>query len=95
MNVNPGQALEYYTLNHPQEVLIVEAEIRGEFERVMIFKGMSSSLMGATNPDPDIPLLPQDAVILSIARLHSPYSPTEPRYIERELTWAKFQSLLT
>jgi hypothetical protein len=90
----PGYRLEQYTLRHPQEVLLVKAEIEGEPDEVTIFKGFSSSLMRPTAFDPDIPVLPEQAVIVSIDRLESPYNPARPRFIQQGLTWAEFLPLL-
>ena len=89
-----GYRLEQYTLRHPQEVLLVKAEIEGEPDEVTIFKGFSSSLMRPTAFDPDVPVLPEQAMILSIDRLESPYNPTHPRFIQEGLTWSEFLPLL-
>lgn len=78
--------LEKYTLKHPQEVLIVTVRIGEEEDQIAIFKGFSSSLMRPTAFDPDVPLLPEDAEIISIDRVASPYNPNEPRYIEQGLS---------
>jgi len=86
--------LEQYTLKRRQEVLLVNAEIDGEPDQIMIFKGFSSSLTRPTEFDPDIPVLPEDAVITSIARLQGPYQPNNPQYIQQGLTWDDMQSLL-
>lgn len=91
---SPGQRLEQYSLKHPQEVLMVEARINGEPEQVMVFKGFSSSLMGATDSDPDVPVLPPEAEILSIDRLRSPYQPNDPQYVAQGLRWDEFEALL-
>ncbi|MBW4553779.1 MAG: hypothetical protein KME35_22125 [Aphanocapsa sp. GSE-SYN-MK-11-07L] len=89
-----GDRLEHYSAKHPQEVLLVEAEVEGEFDQVMIFKGFSSSLIRATAADPDIPVLPAGATILTIARLQAPYNPSQPCYLEPALTWENFEPLL-
>jgi hypothetical protein len=89
-----GQLLEQYTLNHPQEVLLVQAEIDGELDEIAIFKGFSSSLMRPTAFDPDIPVIPDHAKIIKIDRLASPYTPTNPHYIQQNVTWHDFQALL-
>ncbi|MCG8367687.1 MAG: hypothetical protein MJA27_30670 [Pseudanabaenales cyanobacterium] len=93
-SLSAGYRLEQYTLKQPQEVLIVQAEIEGEPDQVMIFKGFSSSLMRPTAFDPDIPVLPQNAKILSIDRLQSPYTPDSPNYLAQGMTWESFQPLL-
>lgn len=89
-----GYRLEQYTLRRPQEVLIVTAEVEGEPDQITIFKGFSSSLMRPTAFDPDIPMLPETAAVISIDRLQSPYDPNHPRYIQAGLSLAEMQSLL-
>ena len=89
-----GYRLEQYTAKHPQEVLIVTAEVEGELDQVAIFKGYSSSLMRPTAFDPDIPVLPDTAKILTIDRLQGPYDPQHPRYLQQGLSWESFQALL-
>lgn len=86
--------LEQYTLKHPQEVLLVSAEIEGEADQVVVFRGFSSSLMRPTAFDPDVPVLPDTATITAIDRLEGPYTPDQPRYIERNLSWPAFELLL-
>ena len=90
-----GQRLEKYTTKRPQEVLIVTVEIDGETDQIAIFKGFSSSLMRPTAFDPDVPVLPDDAKIISIDLVASPYNPAAPRYIEQGLTWETIQPLLS
>jgi hypothetical protein len=89
-----GDRLEQYSAQRPQEVLLVEAEIDGEFDQVMIFKGFSSSLIRATAFDPDIPVLPEGAEILTVDRLQAPYNPNRPCYLQQALTWENFEPLL-
>ncbi|KOR36200.1 MULTISPECIES: DUF7734 family protein [Planktothricoides] len=88
------QRLEKYTIKRPTEVLIVKAEIDGEADEIAIFKGYSSSLMRPTAFDPDVPVLPDTAEILTIDRLQGPLNPTNPIYIEQGLTWETIQPLL-
>ncbi len=90
----PGARLEQYTLKHPQEVLLVTAEIAGEMDQVIIYKGYSSSLMRPTAADLEVPVLPATAQILSLDRLQGPYNPNQPRYLQQGLTWEDFQPLL-
>ncbi len=92
---DPGQRLEKYTIRHPQEVLLVQAEIAGEVDQIVIFKGYSSSLTRPTSSDPDVPLIPETGTILTIDRLESPYDLAHPRYIQKGLTWEEFLPLLT
>ena len=86
--------LEQYTLKRPQEVLLVTAEIEGETDQVVIFRGFSSSLMRPTAFDPEVPVLPTEAQILTIDRLQGPYTPDQPRYLEQGLTVEAMQALL-
>ncbi|MEB3273010.1 MAG: hypothetical protein ACO4CG_10050 [Prochlorothrix sp.] len=88
------QRLEQYSRSHPQEVLLLEAEVEGQREQVMIFKGMSSLLMGATAFDPDVPVLPETAQFVSLDRLHGPYNPQSPNYLAQGLTIEAVEQLL-
>ena len=90
----PGLRLERYTEKRPQEVLLVTATVGHERDQIAIFRGFSSSLVRSTAFDPDLPVLPSDAVIESIDRLRSPYDPSNPRYIQQGLTWEAIQPLL-
>lgn len=89
-----GRRLEQYTIARSQEVLIVTAEVDGEGDRVVIFKGFSSSLVRPTASDPDVPVLPDRAEIIHIDRATTPYNPENPHYIEQGLTLAAMESLL-
>lgn len=89
-----GQRFEQYSLRCPDEVLMVEAKVSGEPDQVMIFKGFSSSLMRPTDYNPDVPVLPQEAEIVEIARLKGPYQPNNPEYIAQGISWAEFEALL-
>lgn len=88
------QRLEHYSRTHPQEVLILEAQVGEQREQVMIFKGMSSLLMGATAFDPDILVLPAEAQFISLDRLQSPYNPANPGYLAQGLTIAAVEAWL-
>ena len=91
-----GLRLEQYTIKRPQEVLLVNVETRsGEPDLVMIYNGFSSSLMGATAYDPDIPVIAPDSRIVSIDRLASPYDPNNPQYLETGLTLAAIEPILS
>ncbi|AFY76063.1 MAG: hypothetical protein IGR93_18030 [Hydrococcus sp. C42_A2020_068] len=94
MEKSIGQRLEQYAIKRPQEVLLVEIEIGGEPDQIVIFKGFSSSLMRPTAFDPDVPILSEDAKIIRIDRLASPYNPAEPRYIQQGLTLEQMEALL-
>ena len=95
MALSIEKQLEQYTLQHPKEVLLVTAEVDGEVDEILIFRGFSSSLVRPTAPDPDVPVLPDDAVINAIDRLVGPYQPDNPVYLERQLTWSEFSQRLT
>jgi len=86
--------LERYTEKQRQEVLLVTAEIADEVEQVLIFRGFSSSLTNPTAYDPDIPVLPESAKIVSIDRLRGPYNPAAPEYLQQGLTWDDLVVLL-
>jgi hypothetical protein len=94
MSESIGRRLEQYTMKRPQEVLIITAEIEGEEDQIAIFKGFSSSLMRPTAFDPDVPVLPQQATIVAIDRVASPYNPDSPRYLQQGLTWEEMEALL-
>ena len=95
MTISLEKQLEQYTLQHPQEVLLITAEVDGELDEILIFRGFSSSLMRSTASDPDVPVLPDTAIITSIDRLRGPYQPDAPDYIERQLSWMEFSQRLT
>ncbi|MEC4812457.1 MAG: hypothetical protein SAK29_04150 [Scytonema sp. PMC 1069.18] len=95
MNNLINKRLEQYTIKRPQEVLLVTAEIAGDQDQIAIFKGFSSSLMRPTAFDPEVPVLPDEAKIIRIDRVASPYTPEAPRYIEQDMTWEKMQTLLS
>jgi hypothetical protein len=82
--------LENYTLKHPQEVLIVHAQVAGEADEILIFKGFSSSLMRPTAFDLEVPTLPPEAEIWQIDRLSAPYQPQLPQYLEQGLSLQDF-----
>lgn len=90
-----GKRLEQYTAKRPQEVLLVKVEVANEEDTIAIFKGFSSSLMRPTAFDPDVPVLPDEAKILSIDRVATPYNPEAPRYIQQGLLWEDMEALLS
>ena len=95
MSLSIAHRLEQYTLKQrPPEVLLVNVEIDGEADQIAIFKGFSSSLMRPTAFDPDLPVLPEDAVILWLDRLLAPYNPQSPQYLQKGLTWEEMEELL-
>jgi hypothetical protein len=87
--------LEHYSEKFPQEVLLVFAEVDGETDQVIVFRGFSSSLSRPTAYDPEVPTLPPDAVIHSVDRLKGPYKPQSPEYIERDIAIASFLEKLS
>ena len=95
MTDSMGRRLEQYTMKRPQEVLIVTAQIAGEDDQVTIFKGFSSSLMRPTSFDPDVPVLPFEAEIITIDRVASPYNPDAPHYLQQGLTTETIEQLLS
>ncbi|KYC39879.1 hypothetical protein WA1_28330 [Scytonema hofmannii PCC 7110] len=94
MNNSIGKRLEKYTTKRPQEVLLVTVEIAGEQDQIAIFKGFSSSLMRPTAFDPDIPVIPDEAKIIKIDRVASPYNPEAPRYIQQDISWENMQKIM-
>lgn len=94
MNNSIAKRLEQYTVKRPQEVLIITIDLADEQDKIAVFKGFSSSLMRPTASDPDIPILPDEATIISIDRIASPYNPESPRYIQQEISWEDMQALL-
>ena len=94
MAISIEKQLEQYTLQHPQEVLLVSIEVAGEPDEILIFKGFSSSLVRPTAADPDVPVLPDEATILTIDRLIGPYQPDCPNYLERQISWEAFSQRL-
>ncbi|MEM1168163.1 MAG: hypothetical protein AAGJ08_03495 [Cyanobacteria bacterium P01_H01_bin.35] len=95
MNPNTAHRLEQYTIKRPNQVLIVKVLIDEQPDEIAIFKGFSSSLMQPTAFNPDIPVLPETAIIISVDIVASPYNPETPIYIQQGLTWEQMQSLLT
>lgn len=95
MNYSVGKRLEQYTEIATHEVLLVHVEIEGALDQIAIFKGFSSSLVRPTAFDPEVPVLPNEAKILTIDRVASPYNPHSPRYIQQGLTWETIQPLLS
>ncbi|WP_421657863.1 hypothetical protein [Leptothermofonsia sp. ETS-13] len=92
--MNKLSRLEKYTEKRRQEVLLVTAEVNGEPDQIVVFRGFSSSLMRSTAFDPDVPVLPDDATILTVDRLLGPYDPANPQYLQQGLTWETVQPLL-
>jgi hypothetical protein len=88
--------LEKYTTKHQEEVLMVNLETSsGEEDIVLIYNGFSGSLVKPTTYDPDIPVIEEDAKIISIDRLASPYNPAQPQYIQQGLSLSEMEQLLS
>ncbi|GCL39526.1 hypothetical protein SR1949_46530 [Sphaerospermopsis reniformis] len=94
MNNSIGKRLEQYTVKRHQEVLLVTINIADEQDKIAVFKGFSSSLMRPTAFDPDVPVLPDDAIIVAIDRIACPYNPESPRYIQQGISWEAMKALL-
>jgi len=95
MNNPIAKRLEQYTVKKSQEVLIVTIEIDNEPDKIAVFKGFSSSLMRPTAYDPDVPVLPNTATIITIDRIASPYNPDSPRYLQQNISWEDMRVLLS
>lgn len=89
-----AQRLEAYTLKRTGEVMLINVRVAGEDDQIVVFRGFSSSLVRPTAFDPDVPVLTNDAEILSIDRLEGPYNPEQPRYIQQNLTLQEVDTLL-
>lgn len=94
MGMTLAQRLEQYTIKHPQEVLLVTADVDGEEDQILIFRGFSSSLVRPTAADPDIPVLAASAQILTIDRIWGPYRADAPQYIQQGLSLEEMELLL-
>lgn len=94
MTASIEKRLEQYTIAYPEEVLLITARIDGEPDEIMIFRGFSSSLMRATSFDPDIPVLPDTAELVTVDRLAGPYNPDSPQYLEQHISWEIFSKRL-
>jgi hypothetical protein len=94
MNSSIGKRLEQYTTKRPQEVLIVTISIANEQDKIAVFKGFSSSLMRPTAFDPDVAVFPDDAIIVAIDRIASPYNPESPRYLQQGISREAMEALL-
>lgn len=82
--------LEEYTEKNPQEVLIVHGQENGEEVEIMIFRGFSSCLTGATEFDADLPILSSHAQIIAIDRIQAPFTPAHPQYIQQNISLSDF-----
>jgi hypothetical protein len=95
MNNSISKRLEQYTIKKSQEVLIINVEIDGEPDQIAVFKGFSSSLMRPTAYDPDVPVLPDTATIITIDRIASPYNPDSLHYLQQDISWEDMQVVLS
>lgn len=94
MPLSIAERLEAYSDKHPDEVLLVDIQVEGEFDRVLIFRGYSSSLVRSTAADLSVPVIPPEAGIEAISRLQAPYQPEHPHYLDRDLDWPSFLARL-
>jgi hypothetical protein len=85
--------LELYTLKRPEEVLRILIAENSYFNEIIIFKGFSSYLTQETPSNPDVLLIPENAIVVEIDRIKSPYSPNNPNYIQKGLSWALMEEL--
>ncbi|MBF2099016.1 MAG: hypothetical protein IGQ88_11665 [Gloeomargaritaceae cyanobacterium C42_A2020_066] len=98
--MTPGERLEAYSRLHPEEVLRVtlrladQADAVDEVDEVLVFRGFSSSLGRPTASDPEVPVIPADAHILTVDRLRAPYTPQAPQVVAGGLTWPACESWL-
>ena len=88
----PIEQLEQYTTDRADEVLLVQAEVDGMADEILVFRGYSSSVMRPTAADLNVPVLPEGGEIVSIGRLKAPYNPQSPSVIEDGLSWAEFSN---
>ncbi len=93
-NKSAEKRLEAYTIKRPQEILKVTIKNDSRVEEILIFKGFSSYLSQATPTDPEVHLISENAMIITIDRLKSPYRPNEPEYIQKGLSWEAIEELL-
>ncbi|AFZ47884.1 hypothetical protein Cyast_1931 [Cyanobacterium stanieri PCC 7202] len=84
--------IEEYSKDNPQLVVVVQAQDNGQNLEIMTFRGFSSNLTGATEYDPDLPVLSSSGIILSVDLLQAPYNPVNPQYIQQNLTPAQFEA---
>ena len=90
----PIQQLEQYTLQYPEEVLMLTVQLATapDEDEIIIFKGFSSFLTRSTEVDPDVPLLGEADQILTVCRLQSPYIPGQSQVIEADIRWKAWQT---
>lgn len=89
-----GLRLEQYSLRHPLEVLVVHSQLEGQLDEILVFRGFSSSLIQATDADPDVPVLDPEAQVIGIDRCQAPYNALVPKYLERGITADMFADRL-
>lgn len=82
-NKSAEKRLLEYSIKRPGEVLKVTTQTPEGVDEIIIFKGFASYLSQATPTDPEVSLIPENATIITIDRLKSPYRPLEPAYIQK------------
>ncbi len=92
-NKDKEKRLELYSKKRPSEVLKITIECNDEQSEILIFKGFSSCLSNATPYDPEVELIPQQANIVNIDILPSPYDPSSPKYIQKGLSWGQIEEI--
>ncbi|MEN9203350.1 MAG: hypothetical protein Q6K80_03915 [Thermostichus sp. DG_1_6_bins_120] len=87
-------ALERYSQAHPQEVLRVQVEGEEGSDVVLIYRGVSSSLMRSTPADVDEAVIPPTARFVSLERLPAPYNPAQPQPLATYGQWSELEAWL-
>ena len=95
METLPIDRLERYSLDRPQEVLLLRCTVDGEPDEILVYKGYSSSTVRPTAFDLGTPVLPPDANIETVSRLKAPYQPNAPQALEADIPWSSFSASLT
>ncbi|EFJ20336.1 hypothetical protein SELMODRAFT_410994 [Selaginella moellendorffii] len=82
--------LEEYSRKKRSEVLLVHTQD----DVVLVYKGVSSSLLKATALDlSDSVLDEENTTIKHIDRVRAPYNPSNTEYISQEMSWDDFLKL--
>mmetsp|Transcript_68480 Transcript_68480/g.216742 ORF Transcript_68480/g.216742 Transcript_68480/m.216742 type:complete len:98 (+) Transcript_68480:788-1081(+) len=78
----------------PGEVMYVYAEVDGEEDEILVFRGFSSSMMRPTASDLDVPVLPEEGVVAKVDLCVGPFNPANIEYIQQGMTWEEVEELL-
>ncbi|MGQ9837267.1 MAG: DUF7734 family protein [Cyanobacteriota bacterium] len=87
-------ALERYSQEHPKEVLRVQLEVAGEVDLVLIYRGISSSLMRSTPANADEAVVPATAQFRQLERLTAPYHPSQSQVLAAYSQWSELKTWL-